>query len=178
MKAHAYFLTSLALVTRHLIIRNKLFSFIAIFICVLCGCSRSASEAENILGCPLPASATDIHIAHQQTIFVHEDLLSMAMSHDDFVALMAHRGLKHHLDTMLAAWPTALGGLASIPQHHLAKIPWWTVTRTNDADTYFDSLAESPYSNNPLGIDETNIAARYESGRLFFQRHIFIPPRH
>ena len=157
--------------TRHLNIWEAILKFIACFIClVLYGCSRPASQAGKILGCPLPASATDIHIAHLKTRYVHEDLLSVAMPHDDFVVLMARGGLKHHSDLILGAWPAALRGHGGWPGTDIPKIPWWTVSCTNDADTYFDTLADATFI--PATIVETNIAARYESGHLFFQRDV------
>ena len=131
---------------------------VAAAICsALCGCSRPASQAQKILGCPLPPSATDIRVACQTGKLYRLDWLSAAMSHDDYTALVARLGLTHHDDIVLNLWPGALTKTEMVRKGK--DVPWWTVTRTNDTETFFYSyegnskfVPNSPYT--------TNIAAR------------------
>ena len=60
-------------------------------------------------------------------------------------------GLRHRAD-LLQYWPSAL---------HAQDAAWWTVTATNDSDTLFGEQSS------------TYLVARYESGRLFFKRHVY-----
>src|SRR5256885_1535647 len=116
--------------------------FVAAAICsALCGCSRPASQAQKILGGPLPPSATDIRVAFQTGKTYRLDWLSAAMSHDDYTALVARLGLTHHNDGILNSWPGALTKTEIVRKGK--DVPWWTVTRTNDAETFFYSYADN-----------------------------------
>jgi hypothetical protein len=90
------------------------------------------------------------------------------MPHDDYLALIKHVDVQHDdsFESALSLWPGALKARG---------IPWWTVSQTDDADSFFrvDSL---PGFNSKVGPHTqywTNSAARYESGRMFFHLHIY-----
>ena len=121
-----------------------------IFALVAYGCSRSPS-AHEILGTPLPASAADIRVANKGGLFGGDSYLSASITRQDFVALVQQLGLRHRAD-LLEYWPSAL---------RAQDATWWTVTATNDSDTLFGEQSS------------TYLVARYESGRLFFKRHVY-----
>jgi|SRR6266581_5429765 len=141
----------------------RICGLIAVIFCgTLCGCSRSGSEAREILGGPLPASATDVHTARHVWKLGSESFLSAAISREDYMALVGQLGLLHD-PMLLELWPGALDGRGK---------PWWTVTRTNDADTFVGftryPLASSVRNTRYI----TNTVTRFESGRLFLRRSI------
>jgi hypothetical protein len=114
------------------------------------GCSRTPS-AQEILGTPLPATAADVRVANKGGLFGGDSYLSASMTRQEFAALAQQLSLRHRVD-LLDYWPSAL---------HAQDAAWWTVTATNDSDTLF---GEQP---------STYLVARYESGRLFFKRHVY-----
>ena len=173
--------------------KNVILSLIAVIVCSeLCGCSRSDSRAREILGRPLPASATDIHVSHFELVrrdgmkIETRDFLAVAISREDYATLVGQLGLRHMDSVTWGNWPgpfkypdIAFEGSPvglwtwkgdSDKQHAL----WWTVTNTNDEDTFGDysvSLLNRTPAPKDL-TDITNTASRYENGHLFFSRQI------
>ena len=117
---------------------------------LLWGCGARHS-AEQILGCPLPPSATDIRFADKAGMFGGDYYVSAAMPASDFTNLLSRLNLRHRPD-LLEYWSRAL---------HAQSTPWWTVTVTNDHNTVF---GERP---------STYLVARYEKGRLYFKCHVY-----
>ena len=146
-------LTSIVLapVSRSFLVIRVALSALCVVAVVFCGCSRSSPSAEEILGAGLPNSAADIRFTNKTGFFGGDSYLSATITREEFATLSRELGLQHRPD-LLQYWPGALGA---------QDIAWWTVRSTNDADTLFGE-EESTY-----------LVARYESGRVFFKRHIY-----
>lgn len=85
-------------------------------------------------------------------LFGGDYYFSAIISGEDYKAMVARLGLQYRSD-LLDYWPAALDA---------HDISWWTVTRTNDANTLFGDSESSTY-----------IVTRYENGRLFLKRHVY-----
>jgi len=116
----------------------------------LTACSRTPS-AQEVLGVPLPVSASDVRVSNKGGLFGGDSYLSASISSADYMVLTQQLSLRHRAD-LLEYWPSALAA------HDTA---WWTVTVTNDSATLF---AEQP---------STYIVTRFEGGRLYFKRHVY-----
>jgi hypothetical protein len=120
-------------------------------------CSKSStrakpvSEAQHILGVPLPASASDVRLTQKAGVFGGDYFLSASISREDFSAVAQQLKMQHRPD-LLDYWGSAL---------RAHDVPWWHVTVTNDADTLFREE------------NSTFLVARFEKGRLFFKRHVY-----
>jgi hypothetical protein len=112
----------------------------------------STRQPADIVGVPLPPSATDIRSSDRAGMFGGDYYLSAAISREDYQRLVSQLGLRHRPD-LLEYWSDALTA---------HNTPWWTVSPVNDADTHFGDSEESTY-----------IVTRYERGRLYFKRHVY-----
>ncbi|MEO8352447.1 MAG: hypothetical protein ABI680_11995 [Chthoniobacteraceae bacterium] len=108
--------------------------------------------AADMIGIPLPSSATDIRASDRAGMFGGDYYVSAAISRNEYQQIVSQLGLRRRAD-LLEFWAVALRAYDT---------PWWTVSSVNDADTYFGDSEESCY-----------IVTRYEDGRIYFKRHVY-----
>lgn len=125
---------------------------VAAFVAVAIWPRSSSRQSTDIVGVPLPPSATDIRASDRAGIFGGDYYVSAVISRDDYQRLVSQLGLRHRAD-LLEYWSGALAA---------HNTPWWTVSSVNDADTYFGDSEASTY-----------IVTRYEGGRIYFKRHVY-----
>lgn len=118
----------------------------------LLGTKSKPSDFSEIVGVPLPASASDPLVCIRAGLFGGDYYASATMPHEDFAQIVGRLGLWRRSD-LLEYWSSALNA---------SNCPWWTVTSTNDADTYFGDAEASTY-----------LVARYEGGRIYLKRHVY-----
>ena len=130
------------------------------------GCSRSTSQAERILGSPLPPSATDVHVFEFRwnAPLAREAYISAAVSREVFAGMVTRLGLVHS-ETPFTTWPGALTLPSTLSKQD--RPPWWMVTQTNDADTYFGHFPDKSKA-------MSDVACRYENGRFFLQEQYLL----
>ena len=142
------------------------------------GCSRSNSQAQRILGFPLPPLATDVHVFEFRwpAPKAREVYISAAISREDFAGMVTRLGLAHseivlvngvaHSQNPFSNWPGALTMPSTLAKND--RPSWgWVVTQTNDADTFFGSLPDKSKA-------MSDVAFRYENGRFFFQEQYLL----
>ncbi|HEX2973576.1 MAG TPA: hypothetical protein VHP11_14675 [Tepidisphaeraceae bacterium] len=125
-------------------------------VCLLCAwplrCSSDKSQVEEILGSPLPANATDLHVLRMGGGSSGDDWVSVSMKREDFTKLMNAAGLMPRRDLM-DYWP----GAFDKPRKGV-NAPWWSAAAPAAGTAYFLRSSEGLY------------AAKYENGRLYLRR--------
>ena len=110
-------------------------------------------SAEQLLGVSLPPSARVIDKADRAGMFGGDYFVVIELPGSDFQALVRKMGLLHRAD-LLDHWPAALRAPNDLRS--------WTVSETNDANTFFGDQRRSTY-----------LVARYERGRMYYKVHVY-----
>ena len=121
-------------------------------LCVFCGILTACSPAAKILGVSVPATAKEIQTEEKMGIFGGNAYLSAKIDYSEYIALAAKLKMRNRPD-LLEYWPSALSAHG---------VSWWSVSSTNDKDTFFSDTEKSTY-----------LVMRYENGLFFFKRHVY-----
>ncbi len=108
-------------------------------------------RASQFIGAPLPSAASAIKYADKAGFHGGDYFVSTKIDPSAFREVTSKLGMSNRND-LLTIWPEALTGAPS----------WWTVSNTNDTNTFF---ADRPK-------EFSKVVARYENGTMYFKRHV------
>ena len=108
-------------------------------------------RASQFVGVPLPRSATEIKYSDKGSFQGGDYFVAAKVPREGMVEVITKLQMTNRVDLM-TLWPTALE----------SDLPWWTVSRVNDTNTFF---ADRPK-------EYSKVVARYENGTFYFRRHV------
>jgi len=133
----------------------------------LTGFLQEGTTYEDIIGVPLPKSATDIHgyifMRHERYTGEENSSVVTTLPKEDFYDLVEQLGLIKKPD-LLEIWQEAFGfrpGSAFEDEDHWFR-KFWDVENTTNEDTFYSEIAE----------EQTYTAVKYENGKLYFKKLI------